>query len=126
MTRGCAPHLAVRFKATTAAVAAQRVGSVMSDACVDCGLSIVGNGSRNWSTRCRACHVQSIGGDTPLRVWARDCGVGIRQIAEETGVAYRTVQRAASGHRVSVDAAKLLAARTGLDLLTFLEGVEGV
>lgn len=96
-----------------------------SKECEDCGRPIQHGaaGRHAWHRRCRACHLKSIGDETPLRVWSRETGVSLKQLADDTEVPYRTVQRAAAGSRIEYEAAERLSQRTSLDIAVLCRGV---
>lgn len=91
--------------------------------CEDCGEALASSKSRHtWHRRCQACHIKTLGGDTPVRVWSRETGVSLRQLADETEVPYRTVQRAAAGQPVEYETAEKLHARTDIDIGVLCKG----
>jgi hypothetical protein len=71
---------------------------------------------------CPRCEAQWI--PTPLRAWRLALDVSLRELEEDTGLSKRTVLRADAGERMSHDAARALANRTGLHWRVFRPKVE--
>lgn len=80
----------------------------LSPGCSLCPRAVVAKG-KMICTRCEAERAP-----TPLREWRALHDKPLTEIAEETGLAKRTVLRADAGERVSHDAAMALARCTGL------------
>lgn len=88
-------------------------GISLSLGCALCPRQVVAKG-KVICTRCEAEFAPS-----PLRAWRAALGTSLVEVCEDTGLSKRTVLRADAGERVSHDAARALAARTGIPWRAF-------